>query len=185
MATNQDKSTTTGDSSAPGFLSGAPKQQEERSITPWVIAGAVVVLVVLVLVFLSGHRNKGLLADTSTTPDAYASQLTLGDIMLSQSSNIAGSQITYVDGAITNHGDRTVDGLSVQATFHLSGSSSQVVPTLLNLIRARQPYIDIEPVSADPLKPGESKPFRLIFDHVDPQWDQKDPDLAILHVHFR
>jgi hypothetical protein len=168
-----------------GFLSGETGQKEQRSFTSWLIAGAVVIIVAASMVFISSRSTKSLLADTSTTPDPYASQLVISDVALSQSSNIAGSQITYVDGAISNRGDRTVDGISVRATFHQNGGSTQVVPTLLSLIRAREPYIDIQPVSADPLKPGDSKPFRLIFDHVDPQWDQKNPDLAILHLHFR
>jgi hypothetical protein len=168
-----------------GFLSGEPKQQEKRSFAPFIIAGVVVLLIVAGLLILSGRRSKGTLVADNGTPDAYARQLAVSDIALSQSSNIAGSQITYVDGVITNHGDRVVDGISVTAAFHLNGGSTpQVVPTLLNLIRAREPYIDIQSVSADPLKPGESKPFRLIFDHVDPDWDQKNPDLAIIHVHF-
>ena len=36
----------------------------------------------------------------------------------------------------------------------------------LNLIRTHQPYIDTEPVSAAPIAPGETREFRLIFDHV-------------------
>jgi hypothetical protein len=34
------------------------------------------------------------------------------------------------------------------------------------LIRARDPYVDVEPVSASPLKPGGEQDFRLIFDGV-------------------
>ena len=34
----------------------------------------------------------------------------------------------------------------------------------LMLIRTRDPYIDVEPVSAAPLKPGDGQDFRLIFD---------------------
>ena len=41
----------------------------------------------------------------------------------------------------------------------------------LKLIRTREPYIDLEPVSAAPLKPGDVEDFRLIFDAVSPDWN--------------
>jgi hypothetical protein len=164
-----------------GFLSGEPAQQEQRSLAPWIIAGAGVLLVIAGLLVFGRSRTSAV----PTTPDAYAGQLAVSDIALSQSSNMAGSQITYVDGVIANHGDRVVDGVTVQTVFHLAGAVSQVVPGRLSLIRTRDPYVDIEPVSAEPLKPGEGKPFRLIFDHVDPAWDQQPPEVRVMQVHFR
>jgi hypothetical protein len=168
-----------------GFLSGEAKQQDKRSLAPWIVAGVVVLLVVGALLIFGSRAHSGLSASNNSSPDAYANQLSLGDIALSQSSNIAGSQITYVDGTIANHGDRVVDGVTVDTTFHLGGSATQVLPVSLNLIRTREPYIDIESVSADPIKPGESKPFRLIFDHVSADWDQKNPEVRVMQVHFR
>jgi len=163
------------------FLTGQPRQQEERSFAPFIVAGVVVLVIVGALVFLSARTRK---TTASTTPDPYASQLTLSDIALSQSSNIAGSQITYVDGTITNHGNRTVDAVGVETIFH-GGTYPQAQQTNLSLIRTRDPYIDIEPVSADPLKPGDSRPFRLIFDHVTPEWDQQPPAIRVMQLHFR
>jgi hypothetical protein len=52
----------------------------------------------------------------------------------------------------------------------------------LKLIRIRDPYVDVEPVSAAPLKPGEVHDFRLIFDAVSPDWDGAYPQLRIVHV---
>jgi len=46
----------------------------------------------------------------------------------------------------------------------------------------REPYIDVEPVSAAPLKPGSEKEFRLIFERVSPDWDGAFPEIRILHV---
>jgi hypothetical protein len=169
-----------------GFLSGETKSEEARSWTPWIIAGSVVVIIALLLVVVGNRSHKV----TSTTPDPYASQLALGGIALSQSSNMAGSQLTYVDGTITNHGDRTVDGVTVRTTFHGSGDASgasqpQAETSPLSLITSRDPYIDTAPVSSNPIKPGEQRAFRLTFDHVSPDWNQQNPDLQIMQVHFK
>jgi len=168
-----------------GFLSERPGESESRSYAPWIVAGLVVAVVVGILIAFGGHKTSGDVANASV-PDAYAPLLTISDLALSQSSNIAGSQITYVDGTITNKGSRVVTGVTVQTGFHLgSGSPAQMETTTLNLIRTRDPYVDIEPVSADPIKPGESKPFRLIFDHVSPDWDQQSPHVRVMHVQLK
>jgi hypothetical protein len=52
----------------------------------------------------------------------------------------------------------------------------------LKIIRMRDPYIDVEPVSAAPLKPGDEQDFRLIFDAVSPDWDGAYPEIRIIHV---
>ena len=160
------------------FLAGA-KDPDTRSFTPWLIAGVVVLLIVGVLLFSSrSHKDTN-----SAAPDAYAAKIAIGAIALSQSSNMAGSQITYVDGTITNQGDRVVTGIVVQTTFHeATGLTPQIESSNLNLIRTRDPYIDIQPVSANPIKPGESREFRLIFDRVTPEWDQKTPDIRVMRV---
>ena len=55
----------------------------------------------------------------------------------------------------------------------------------LKLIRTREPYIDVEPVSAAPLKPGGEQDFRLIFDKVSPDWDGAYPEVRVIHVDTR
>jgi len=49
-------------------------------------------------------------------------------------------------------------------TFAHEVAQNETLP--LRLIRMREPYIDLEPVSAAPLKPGGEQDFRLIFDAV-------------------
>jgi hypothetical protein len=55
----------------------------------------------------------------------------------------------------------------------------------LRIIRTREPYIDVEPLAAAPLKPGDAADFRLVFDRVPDQWDGAFPDLRIVHVDFK
>ena len=173
-------------SGADSFLLGASRQQETRSLAPWIIAGSVVLIVLLLLIVVGSRSHKA----ASTTPDSYASKLAVSDLALSQSSNMAGSQLTYVDGTITNNGDRTVDGVTVQTIFHGAGDSSgasqpQSETSAVSIISSRDPYVDTTPVSSNPIKAGEKRPFRLIFDHVTADWNQQNPDIRIMQVHFR
>jgi adenosylcobinamide amidohydrolase len=55
----------------------------------------------------------------------------------------------------------------------------------LSLIRTRQPYVDIEPVSAAPIEPGQQRDFRLIFDTVPADWNQQYPEIRVISVHSR
>lgn len=173
-----------GDSGAGGFLSEKKGDSEGRSWLPWMIAG-VTVLVVLSLFLWSAHHQKAVqqAENASQTPDPYASQLNIGNLQMSEATNFTGSKITYVDGQITNKGDKTVTGINVVVTFHNDiAEPPQKTPMPLSLIRTREPYVDIEPVSAEPLKPGDTHEFRLIFDHVSPTWNQQYPTVQVIRV---
>ncbi len=105
---------------------------------------------------------------------------------MSEAANFAGGKVTYIDGQIANTGGKVVDGVVVTVTFKNDiGEPPQQETMPLSLIRTREPYVDIEPVSADPLKPGEQKDFRLIFDRVTPTWNQQYPEIKVVHAHTR
>ena len=176
-----------GDGGAGGFLSEKKAQPEGRSWLSWIIAG-VVVVAVLGIVLLAGHRERAVrqAENASQTPDPYASQLSIGNLQMSEAANFTGSKVTYVDGEITNKGNKTVTGVYVVVTFHNDiGEPPQKTPMPLSLIRTREPYVDIEPVSAEPLKPGDTHEFRLIFDHVSPTWNQQYPAVQLTRVQTR
>ncbi|MGA3068928.1 MAG: DUF2393 family protein, partial [Terracidiphilus sp.] len=107
-------------------------------------------------------------------------------LAMSEAGNLAGGKITYLDGHIANTGSRTVTGVTVQVlfrTFAREVAQNETQP--LKLIRIRDPYVDVEPVSAAPLKPGGEQDFRLIFDGVSPDWDGAYPEVRILRVETR
>ncbi|HEY0784304.1 MAG TPA: DUF2393 family protein, partial [Acidobacteriaceae bacterium] len=104
-------------------------------------------------------------------------------IQMSESSNLSGGKVTYLDGQITNRGGQTVRAITVQVGFHdATGLLAQKETMPLNLIRTREPYIDTQPVRAAPLRPGDARDFRLIFDHVTDSWDQQYPEVRIIAV---
>jgi hypothetical protein len=176
-----------GNGGAGGFLSEKKTEPEGRSWLPWVIAGVVVVVVLGVILFSSHHDRATRQAESvPQTPDAYASQLIIGSLQMSEATNFAGGKVTYVDGVITNKGNKTVTGVNLLVTFHNDiAEPPQQTPMPLTLIRTREPYVDIEPVSAEPLKPRDSHEFRLIFDHVSPTWNQQYPAIQPTHVQTR
>ena len=136
--------------------------------------------------FLS--RGKGPAAATPITAkaDPYAASLPISDLQMSESANLAGGKVTYIDGHIDNQGTRVVTGITVQILFrNYAHEVAQNETQPLKLIRMRDPYIDIEPVSAAPLKPGKTGDFRLIFDTVADSWDGAYPEIRILHVEFQ
>ncbi|MGD0628175.1 MAG: DUF2393 family protein [Terracidiphilus sp.] len=159
-------------------------QPEERSWLPVAIAVAVVVVVVAVAVLLLEHgKPKATVTPISATPDVYAASLPISGLAMSESSNLAGGKVTYLDGHITNTGTRTVTGITVQVLFRtIAHEVAQNETQPLKVIRMRQPYVDLEPVSAAPLAPGEGRDFRLIFDAVSPDWDGAYPEIRVLHV---
>lgn len=105
---------------------------------------------------------------------------------MSESANLAGGKVTYLDGRIANHGNQTVTAVTVQVLFRNGANEVAQNETLpLNLIRMRDPYIDTEAMSAAPLKPGTDHEFRLIFDSVSPDWNGAYPEVRVLKVEAR
>ena len=55
----------------------------------------------------------------------------------------------------------------------------------LTLIRMKEPYIDIEPVSAAPLKPGDDREFRLTFEAVPDNWNSQMPEVRVIQTQLQ
>jgi hypothetical protein len=164
------------------LVSSAPKQQ--RNWLPLAIASGIVIVALAAVLIVEEHAKQSSQATAlSANPDAYAPNLALTNMKMSESANLAGGKLTYLDGQITNHGASTVTAITVQVLFHtFAHEVAQNQTTALKLIRVREPYIDVEPVSASPIKPSEQKEFRLIFDAISPDWDGVYPEVRVMRV---
>jgi hypothetical protein len=161
-----------------------PSEPRERNWIPLVIAAAAVLIVAAIVVFTM-ERGKGPATVTpiSAAPDPYAASLPITNVVMSESSNLAGGKVTYIDGHITNNGNKTVSGVSAQVLFRNTAKEvAQNETQAMKWIRTRDPYVDLEPASAAPLKPGESRDFRLIFDAVTPDWNGVYPEIRIVRI---
>ena len=148
-----------------------------------IAAAAVLIVAIIAIVILEHGKGAPTVTPVSAAPDAYAASLPISDVKMSESGNLAGGKVTYVDGHITNNGNRTVTGISAQVLFRNAANEvAQNETQQLKWIRTRDPYVDLEPVSAAPLKPGESRDFRMIFDAVTQDWNGAYPQIRIVRV---
>jgi hypothetical protein len=162
----------------------ASKPAESRGIpvVAWAVAGLAVVVVVGVLAMMG--RHKVVLAPTTVQElAAYAGSLPLSQLTMSESTSLSGGKSTFVDGHIQNTGSQTVTGITVQVIFRNEEAMPPQIETLpLTLIRTREPYIDTQPVGAAPLKPGDERDFRLIFESIAANWNGQMPEIRVIQV---
>jgi hypothetical protein len=150
-------------------------------VMAWGVAGLAVLVVVVVLV-LAG-RHKAAAPSTIQPPADYAASLPLSQLAMSESTSLSGGKSTFIDGHIKNTGSQTVSGVTVQAVFRNDEAMPPQIDTLpLSLIRTREPYIDTQSVRADPLKPGDERDFRLIFESIPANWNTQMPEVRIIQV---
>lgn len=159
------------------------KPAEGAGIPPmaWAVAGLAVLVVVFVLV-LAG-RHKTVTPNTLQPPAAYAASLPLSQIAMSESTSLSGGKSTYIDGHIRNAGAQTVSGITVQVTFRNDEAMPPQIDTVpLSLIRTREPYIDTQSVASSPIKPGDERDFRLIFESIPANWNMQTPEIRVIQV---
>ncbi len=149
--------------------------QRETNWTTIVIGLAAVIVVVGIIAFLSRGEPK-----TPKAPQPYVSKIKLSDLKMSAAENFVGASVTYLDGSITNTGDKTVMHAVIHVTFKDSmGQVAQTEDVPLHVLQTNGPYPDAVDLSISPLGPGQSKQFRLTFESVSAQWNHEYPELQI------
>jgi hypothetical protein len=151
-------------------------------VSVWIIAGLVVLAVVAGLVF-AGRKKAEVPPNTVLPLATYAGNLPLSQLAMSESTSLSGGKSTFVDGHIRNTGSQTVTGVTVQVIFHNDEAMPPQLETVpLALIRTREPYVDTQMVSAAPLKPGDEREFRLIFESIPTNWNYQMPEVHVVRV---
>jgi hypothetical protein len=163
-----------------GSLIQQPPLTEERDSNwrPLMIAVALVVVVIGLLLFLSRGQPK-----SKNTAHPYSANLKLSDLKMSAAENFVGASVTYIDGTVTNAGDKTVIHARVSVTFKddmVQVAQQENVP--LHVLQTGGPYPDAVDLSTSPLAPGQSKPFRLTFESISAQWNHAYPELNVTDV---
>jgi hypothetical protein len=178
-----DLQQSTGDAGKQAPVFGAPAE-EKGGVPPAVWGAAALVVVVILAVLAFAGRNKTAPPPRTLQPaDAYAANLPLTQLAMSESESLSGGKLTYLDGHVLNRGDRTVSGITVQVVFANDVQMPPSVETVpLALIRTKEPYIDTQPVKAAPIKPGEDREFRLTFEGVPESWNQQMPQVRIIRT---
>lgn len=153
---------------------------EERDSSKRTILIAIAVVVAIAGTIAAILREK---PTTAAGPPPYAANLKFSDLKMSQAQNFVGANVTYVDGTLANTGDKTVTRAVVRVTFKdLYDQVAQIENVPIRVLQTSGPYPDTVDLAASPLTPGQSKPFRLTFEHLSEQWNQAYPALQIVDV---
>ena len=163
-----------------GLIEPSPlsEPQRETNWVPNVLGVALVVVVVGIIAWFSRSQPK-----TAAAPPPYAASLKLSDLKMSEAQNFVGATVTYLDGTITNTGAQTVTHVTVHVVFQDSmGQVAQLEDVPLHVLQTSGPYPDAVDLSVSPLAAGQSKPFRLTFEHVSTNWNQAYPELQVTEI---
>lgn len=154
---------------------------EKRKWFP--IAAAVVLLAAILgaILLFSGSGQKH-----PTAPPPYAANVKLTNVHMVTAENFIGSSVTYIEGSVTNAGDKTLAGATVEVVF--KNTLNEIVQTEnvpVMILRSTNPYRDFANLHDVPLAPGQSKDFRLAFEHVSADWNQQYPQIRVIDVFTR
>jgi hypothetical protein len=143
------------------------------------VASKTIIYTAAVLLFLGGILAWFVLRNSSSanstpplTPEAkaYVRNLKLSDVSMKATESYVGQTVTEIEGKITNSGDRVAQHVDVYCIFY--NAYGEVV------IRERVPIVSA------PLKPGETREFRLPFDDIPEGWNNQMPQLVIARIQF-
>ena len=163
-----------------GGLIQPPPVEAERDNSRWIILLALMAIAGIVIGAALLTREK---PSTPTGPPPYAANLKFSDLKMSRAQNFIGATVTYIDGTLTNTGDKTVTRVIAHVTFkNPYGQVAQIEDVPVRTPQPFGPYTDAVDLASSPLPPGQSKPFRLTFEHVSEQWGQSYPELRIADV---
>ena len=159
-----------------GLIQPTPVSEEPDSSRRTIaIAVAVVIAVAVIAGVLLRSQPK-----TASGPPPYAANLKLSDFKMSAAENFVGATVSYVDGTITNMGDKTATHAVVEVVFKDDmGQMAQREEVPLQVIRTNGVYPEPVDLSVSPLAPGQTQPFRLTFDSISAQWNRQYPEMRV------
>src|SRR5690349_21102637 len=141
---------------------GSATAEPESNWKPILIGVAAVVAVVGIAAVLLRTPPKA-----PAAPPPYAASIKFSDAKMSAAENFVGATVTYLDGTISNLGDKTVTHAVVQVNFKNSlGELAQSEEVPVHVLKTGGPYPEAVDLAASPLAAGQSQPFRLTFEHV-------------------
>ena len=165
-----------------GFIESSPSTQEpDSNRIPILVGMALVIVVVGIVVLFSRGQSKG-----NAAPHPYAANLKISDLKMSAAENFVGATVTYLDGTVSNTGNKIVTHATVHVVFKDSlGQIAQTGDVPLHVLQTGGPYLDAVDLNTSPLAPAQSKPFRLTFEHVTDEWNHEFPELRVVDVSLK
>jgi hypothetical protein len=154
----------------------AISQKQPVSIPP-----AAIVIGIVVLAGLAGFWYLDRAAKQPAPPlppltgpaKAYVKSLKLSDVNMSANESYMKQAVVEITGKIENSGDRVLDVVEINCVFY--DAYGQMV------LRERVPIVSKK---MGGLAPGETKSFRMPFDHIPESWNQALPLMVIARIDF-
>jgi hypothetical protein len=170
-----------------GAIFSEPVQEpSQRGLIVGIVVFAVVAIAAGLFMPRGADKGSSVAPNTILPADPSAKVLVFSQLEMSQSASLSGATQTFLDGHVKNTGTGTLAAATIQVVFRNDVQlPPQVESQPLTLIRTRQPYVDTEPVSASPIKPGEEAEFRLIFESIPGNWNQQMPEVQVIHATMR
>jgi hypothetical protein len=153
----------------------APESSSSSRFYAGLAAGAAIMLFLVGAVVLY-TRGSGRTAPDPTAAhlpfgaaeQAYAAQIRFSGLELSQATNLANQEFTYVVGTVANTGSRTVRVIEVTVEFQ------DLIHQLVLRETAR-----VFPPGGQPLAPGQQRSFQLTFERVPASWNHQPPVIRV------
>ena len=153
-------------------------EERDNSRLIIIIAVAGVIAVMLAIAFLLREPPKA-----AKTISPYAANLKFSNFKMSAAENFIGATVSYMDGTVTNTGDKKVTRLVVEVIFKDDiGQLAQREQLPLRVLKTSGPYPEAVDLTASPLGPGQTQPFRLTFDSISQQWNRQYPEIRVTDV---
>jgi hypothetical protein len=104
---------------------------------------------------------------------AQLASVEFSDLQMSAADNFLGTTVTYLDARVTNKGTKAIRLLDVELNF---------VDTLHQVVLRETAH----PLSSGgaPLKPGDTRAFRVSFEHMPEDWNQAPPSITPVYLEF-
>ena len=132
-----------------------------------VTAAAVTALAVATLAGCGGGPKQAAESAPTAEETAYLQNIQVTPGRVEAAKNFLDHTVTTVYGTLTNNGRKTVVHVVISLTF----SDIEGKPI-------EQKTASPVSISTPPLKPGESRPFQVSFDHVPAMWNQAPPRMV-------
>jgi hypothetical protein len=154
----------------------ADEPDSSRRIIAVAVAAVIVVAVVFAFLLRSQPKN-------ASGPPPYAVNLKFSNFKMSAAENFVGHTVSYVDGTVTNSGDKTVTHVVVEVRFKDDmGQLAQKEEIPMQVLKTTGPYPEAVDFGMSPLGPGQSKTFRLTFEAISAQWNRQYPEIQVTDV---
>lgn len=156
-------------------MAPSPIQKQPRVNLTLLVAAMLALLVIGGVVAFLFLRSGGGEDVGSLTPEAeaYMGKLQLSEVNMEAADSFMQSTLVEITGRITNNGDRTVRLVEVNCIF-TTPYGERLHRERVQLVRPR----------GEPLKPADSRTFRLAFDSIPAGWNQALPYFAIARIEF-